>query len=185
MTAKFSGRKIRVMRKNLGMSIKELAEKSQLSTGLISQIERDMVSPSVNAMARIVAALDTSMGEFFDEDFTKESPVLIQKDTHKIIDWDEAQRQYVMMSPTDNRQVELALVRLKKTISPEEIPSRSHEGEECGYCLSGTLTVVVEDKEYTLHPGDSIYFESTKPHKYLNYEDELSESLWAMTPPSY
>ena len=50
MSRKFSGHKIRVLRKELGMSIKELAEAANLSTGLISQIERDLVSPSVNAM---------------------------------------------------------------------------------------------------------------------------------------
>lgn len=185
MSSKFSGHKIRIMRKNLGMSIKELADKSQLSTGLISQIERDLVSPSVNAMTRIVSALDTTMGEFFDEDYTKQSPVLIPKDQHKEIVMADLQRKYDILSPTDNRSVEMVFMNIQKTENIDAIKTNTHEGEECGYVFSGRLTIEVDGVEYNLEAGDSIYFESTKPHRYINYHDEESVSVWAMTPPSY
>lgn len=185
MSSKFSGHKIRIMRKNMGMSIKDLAEKSQLSTGLISQIERDLVSPSVNAMTRIVASLETTMGEFFDEDYTKQSPVVIQKDQHKEILLTEVQRKYIILSPTDNRTVEMVFMHIDKTENPDNMPTSTHEGEECGYILSGRLTVEIEGERHSLEEGDSIYFESTKPHKYINYYDEVCVSVWGMTPPSY
>lgn len=185
MSSKFSGHKIRIIRKNLGMSIKELADKSQLSTGLISQIERDLVSPSVNAMTRIVAALDTTMGEFFDEDYTKQSPVVIKKETHKEIVLTEMQRKYEILSPTDNRMVEMVFMTIGKTEDPESFKPSTHEGEECGYIFSGKLTVEVDGEKFNLEEGDSIYFESTKPHRYINYYDEETVSVWAMTPPSY
>lgn len=185
MSSKFSGHKIRIIRKNLGMSIKELADKSQLSTGLISQIERDLVSPSVNAMTRIVAALDTTMGEFFDEDYTKQNPVVIKKNTHKEIVLTDMQRKYEILSPTDNRMVEMVFMTIAKTDNPDQVKESTHEGEECGYVISGRLTVEVDGQKFDLEEGDSIYFESTRPHRYINYDDQDSVSVWAMTPPSY
>lgn len=185
MVAKFSGHKIRVMRKDLNMSIKDLAEKADLSTGLISQIERDLVSPSVNAMTRIVNALGTTMGEFFDEDYVKESPLLIKENEHKVISLDDWDRTYEILSPTDNRDIELVFMRFEPTTQPDAVRLKVHEGEECGYVLEGTLVVEVEDKRYTLNKGDSIYFESTRPHRYLNLSEGECVSIWAMTPPSY
>ena len=58
----------------------------------------------------------------------------------------------------------------------------THEGEECGFVLQGTLTVLLDGREYRLYEGDSIYFRSTIPHKYLNLGQEDCVSVWAMTP---
>ena len=58
----------------------------------------------------------------------------------------------------------------------------THEGEECGFVLKGTLTLLLDGKEYRLNEGDSIYFRSTIPHKYLNNDEEDCVSVWAMTP---
>ncbi|MDO5037328.1 MAG: cupin domain-containing protein [Tissierellia bacterium] len=185
MVAKFSGHKIRVMRKDLNMSIKDLAEKADLSTGLISQIERDLVSPSVNAMTRIVDALGTTMGEFFDADYVKENPLHLKKNEHKIVSMEDWDRTYEIVSPTDNRDIELVFMRFSPTSDPDAVKVRVHEGEECGYVIQGSLTVEVEDKQYVLESGDSIYFESTAPHRYINYSDKECVSIWAMSPPSY
>ena len=58
----------------------------------------------------------------------------------------------------------------------------THEGEECGFVLKGTLTLLLDGKEYRLYEGDSVYFRSTIPHKYLNTDKEDCVSVWAMTP---
>ena len=58
----------------------------------------------------------------------------------------------------------------------------SHQGEECCYVLSGVLTVLIDEEEIALHPGDSLYFSSTHPHLYLNCGEEDCESIWAITP---
>ena len=185
MASKFTGNKIRVLRKSKNMSIKELAEKSDLSTGLISQIERDLVSPSVNAMCRIVQSLDSTMGEFFDDEFAKENPVVIRKDSRKEIVQQTHFRISEMLSPTDHRLIEMDLMLINKHDDSKEIIMSSHEGEECGYIIQGHLTMLVEDERYELYEGDSFYFESKHPHAYLNYDDEDCVSIWAMTPPSY
>lgn len=184
MKKEHTGQKIRNMRKEKNMSIKDLAEKSQLSTGLISQIERDLVSPSINAMTKIVKALDSTMGVFFDEDFIKENPVTITRKQRKKLLTRDKDRIYELLCPTDNRLIELILVRIQKS-DGKNIAYSTHEGEECGFVIRGKMSVIIDGEEFELSEGDSFYFESTKPHKYVNYHDEECLSIWAMTPPSF
>ncbi len=61
----------------------------------------------------------------------------------------------------------------------------THEGEECGYIIKGKMKITLGNKEYLLEEGDSFYFNSTIPHVYENYDDEVCISVWAMTPPSF
>ena len=60
-----------------------------------------------------------------------------------------------------------------------------HEGEECGLVIKGRLLVKTAENEYILEEGDSIYFNSTIPHRYINIGNDTCESVWAMTPPSF
>ena len=60
-----------------------------------------------------------------------------------------------------------------------------HEGEECGSVLQGILKLTINDEEHVLHPGDSIYFESSLPHKWENISKEEVLAFWVVTPPSF
>lgn len=91
---------------------------------------------------------------------------------------------YELLSPDLNRKIEFLYI----TIKPGDYSSKdlvTHEGEECGIVIKGRLMVKMKDKEYILEEGDSIYFDSTIPHKYINIGDEECISIWAMTPPSF
>lgn len=176
------GNKIRKLRKSKNLSIAELAEMSDLSTGLISQIERDKVVPTINAMLKIVNALDTTMGYFFDEE--DNHPTIVRKNERRKIVTNDESRIYELLTPTINRKIEFVLIRLNGCTHKAE-EAISHEGEECGYVLKGNMVVIIEDEKYVLHEGDSIYFDSSKKHVYENYDDEECISIWAMTPPSW
>ncbi len=91
---------------------------------------------------------------------------------------------YELLSHDLNRKIEFLYI----TIGPGEVSSEglvSHEGEECGLVLKGELLVKTADGDYELNEGDSIYYESTIPHRYINIGDDVCESVWAMTPPSF
>ncbi|MDQ0508388.1 transcriptional regulator with XRE-family HTH domain [Peptoniphilus ivorii] len=184
MSGKFSGHKIRVMRKELGMSIKDLAEASNLSTGLISQIERDLVSPSVNAMLRIVDALHTTMGEFFEDIPPRKKPLIFRCGSHKMIDYAEVQRRIRILTP-ENEHFQLIEMRFDPTEAPKSLIPKSHDGEEFGFILAGSLEVVVNEVSYHVSAGDSISFEASWPHVYINNADEPCLSIWLYTPPVY
>ena len=149
------GQKVKQLRKLKGLSILQLSEISGVSTGLISQIERDLVVPTVVSIWRIAKALDTNIGFFFI---------------------------YQILSPDDsNHMIEFVKITLKggQVYEKEEL---FHEGEECGYVLEGTLTLRLNGQNYEINKGDSVYFESSMPHKYMNLQKEDCISIWAMTP---
>lgn len=178
------GEKIKELRKKQGMSIAELAEKSELSSGLISQIERNIVTPSIVSLWKIARSLQVSVGYFFDEDNQDITNPVVTKNTRKRIMASNNNAIYELLSPDLNRKIEFLYI----TIKPGDYSSKDfvvHEGEECGIVIKGRLMVKMKDREYILEEGDSIYFDSTIPHKYINIGDEVCESVWAMTPPSF
>lgn len=177
-----TGEKIRKLRKSKGLSIVKLAEMTDLSTGLISEIERDKVVPSINAMLKIVNALGVTMGYFFDENNDK--PTIITKNDRRVIATNDKSRIYELLAPTHNRKIEFILITLDGCTHQRK-NAISHNGEECGFVIKGSMVIIIEGEKYVLHEGDSIYFDSTKSHVYENYDDNECISIWAMTPPTW
>lgn len=178
------GNKIRELRAKAGLSIKDLAAMAEVSTGMISQIERNLVAPSVTVMYRIAKALSVSVGYFFDEEpIARVSPV-VRKNERKRLVIDGSSAIYELLSPNSHQDIEFLYIVLKAgEISNSELIS--HEGEECGFVLKGHLLVKVGTDEYYLGEGDAISFKSTIPHRYINIGDRESISIWAMTPPTF
>lgn len=176
------GDKIRSLRQKQKISIEQLSAKTGLSKGLISQIERDITGPSVASLWKISKALNVTMNYFFDEydDFNQ----IVRKDERKKIMMRKASRVYELLSPDLKKQIEMLWIE----IAPHEHNNDeliSHDGEECGVVIKGTLRILSGEKVYDLNEGDSIYLDSTIPHKYLNMGNEVSVSIWSMVPPSF
>lgn len=174
------GSRLRRLRKERGMNLTQLAEKSGVSTGLISQIERDMVAPSVVSLYHLAQALGTDISYFFS---TSEVPYVIQRQgTHKTITTNNGLDKHLMLSPDrPNRSLDFLLLTLKggETYDRESI---AHQGEEYCYVLSGELTILIDEEELKLQAGDSIWFSSAHPHLYINCAEEDCLSVWAITP---
>jgi len=176
------GAKIRALRQNQKISIEQLSEMTGLSKGLISQIERDITGPSVASLWKISKALNVTMNYFFDEyeDFNQ----VVRKDERKKLLMPKANRVYELLSPDLKKKIEMLWIEIEPNDSTSD-ELISHEGEECGVVIKGTLRVLSGDNVYDLNEGDSIYLDSTVPHRYVNVGNETSISVWAMTPPSF
>lgn len=178
------GEKIRDLRTKSGMKIKDLATKADVSSSLISQIERNKVAPSVTVMYRIAKALSVSVGFFFDEDVAVKTNPVVRRNERKTLRIDGSSAVYELLSPDTNQDIEFLYIALKAgEISNAELIS--HEGEECGFVLKGHMLVKLGQDEYYLGEGDAISFKSTIPHRYINIGDRECISIWAMTPPSF
>jgi quercetin dioxygenase-like cupin family protein len=88
-----------------------------------------------------------------------------------------------MLSPDLRHKVEFIYLTYPVGAMIEEF--YSHEGEECGLVLEGKFKAVIGDQEIILEPGDSIYFDSSIPHRWQNIGDEDVKAIWAITPPSF
>jgi len=177
------GHRVRLLRKSKNMSIAKLSEMSGVSTGLISQIERELVSPSVVNLWKLAQTLDKNIGYFFDEGI-KENDIVVRKDERKKLIINKSRAKYEILTPNSNEKIEFFMITIGSG-DESNIDMLEHDGEECGLVLKGTLTVKINDDEYTLYEGDSIYFSSEMPHRYLNKHDGDCVSVWAMTPPSF
>jgi len=179
------GKKIRGLRTLKGLTIAELAKDAELSVGIISQIERNMVSPSIVSLWKIANCLGVSVGFFFEEENSANIQPVVRANERKRIYTSNNKAVYELLSQDlINKRIEF----LHITLEPGDEDSNkliTHDGEECGFVLEGTLKVVTESGEYDLEAGDSIYFNSTVPHKYVNCGTETSVSIWAMTPPNF
>ena len=134
--ALFHGSRLRELRKNKNISIAELSKLSDVSTGLISQIEREMVIPSVVSIWRLAQALDTNINYFFDEDDVDDK-VIIRKNDHRAVILHSNSSDYKLLSPASpERLLDMTEITLKSGCAYEQNPL-THDGEECGYVLKG------------------------------------------------
>lgn len=178
------GEKIKQLRKEREMSISDLAKKAELSSGLISQIERNIVTPSIVSLWKIAQSLEVTVGYFFDEEVKPSVNPVVTRKNRKRISASNNNAVYELLSTDLNRKIEFLYITIKVgDYSTKNFVT--HEGEECGIVIKGRLMVKMVDKEYILEEGDSIYFDSTIPHRYINIGEEVCESVWAMTPPSF
>lgn len=174
------GAKLKELRILKGLTQEELADRAELSKGFISQLERDLTSPSIATLMDILQCLGTSIGEFFNE--TPEEQIVFGKtdyfEKHDLelkneIKWIIPNAQKNMMEP------------ILLTLEPggETYPDNPHEGEEFGYVLQGNISIHIGSKTYKAKKGESFYFVSDKKH-YLNSKAG-AVLIWVSSPPSF
>lgn len=174
------GEKIKRMRLQKGLTQEELADRCELTKGYISQLENNLNSPSIATLTDILAALGSSLAEFFQEE-TEEKIVyskneFIEKDSDGILfKWLIPNAQKNMMEPV---LVELA----EGAETAGDIP---HEGEEFGYVLEGKIAIVLGKKHHTCKKGEAFYYTASKPHSIINKGKGKAKFLWVSTPPNF
>ena len=177
------GASIRRVRKRRHLTLQQVADLSGLSLSFLSQVERDLVSPSVTSLQKISRALGIQIGGFFDSP-SKNGRVVRAHERPRLIYPDRVEEEY-LLTPADSRHLQVLYYRLKPGASSGEAAYSHDSDEECGIVLSGRLEVSVAGETYTLNPGDAITFDSHAPHTWLNPGPGDSEALWVITPPGY
>jgi transcriptional regulator with XRE-family HTH domain len=176
------GSRLRQFRYARQMSLEELAEKTGLSIGLLSQLERGIGNPAYVTLRRIVDALHIRAGQLvFD---TEEVQAVIRKDQRRRTVFPKPGVTTDYLTPVSGHVLQALWVRYEVGLQFEEVPLR-HEGEEVVVLVRGTLEIHVGDQAYMLHEGDSILFDCSLPHWYHNPGPEPAEIFSAMTPPAF
>jgi len=166
------GQKIKNLRQRKGLSIQEIAEKTNLSHPLLSQIENEVVAPPVATLLKIAKALSVNIGYFFRDEESGAKAVIVRKTERKQvfrrIHEDPSKVGYYYESlayPKADKHMEPFQVRfeIKKK---EDLVFLTHKGEEFLFILEGQLEFDYENETYVLDPGDSLYFDSAFPHAF-------------------
>lgn len=176
------GTRIRNLRAKKKMTLKELGQKTNLTISYLSQIERNLLMPSLNSLINISRALKVPVIWLFLDKPIPANPV-IKKDQRKKIVLPNSHVVYELLSPPHGTiEVLLAEIKPKEGEKDELVV---HEGEECVYIIKGKLKIRLSEKTYFVKEGDSIYFQSSIPHRFSNPTDKLLVVLVASYPPSF
>ena len=176
------GHKIKELRIQKDLTQEELADRAELSKGFISQIERDLTSPSIATLVDILQVLGTDLSNFFSEE-SDEQIVFRDQDYFEKVDADLHNRiEWIIPNAQKN-----AMEPIRLTLMPggETYPDNPHEGEEFGYVLSGSIKIHLGKKTYRAKKGESFYFVPSSRH-YLSADSKSGATLiWISTPPSF
>jgi len=175
------GVKIKQLRLQRGLTQEELAARTELTKGFISQLERDLTSPSIATLMDILEALGTNVASFFRE--AAEEPVSYSVDDMFVKQETDGYTIQWLVTNAQKNALEPILVTIPAGISGA--PDDPHEGEEFGYVLSGSITLVLGDKKYRVKKGGSFYFRPTRIHYLSNTGKAEARVLWVSTPPSF
>lgn len=173
----FDGQKIKKLRTEQSLSLKDLSDRSGVSVSMISQIERRNTDPTLTTLYKLCKGLDVSISTLLGTD--EQALQLVRKGERKTISFPQSNSKYELLTPINEGTIEMIKIHLEPGQEDQQLVE--HSGEECGYVLHGEMTIVLGEDEHILYEGDSIRFKSTTPHRFFNHTDETAVSVWAMT----
>jgi transcriptional regulator with XRE-family HTH domain len=178
------GAKLRILRRSRGLTMKDVANASELTESFISQVERDSVNPSVASLLRITAALGVHIADLFDQAGKRNGRIVRRTQRSRLI-YPGLASTDALLSPNLEGKLQVTWAESEPGGSSGDQPYTHPGDEECIVVIKGTLAVWVGDERYTLKAGDAITFESRTPHKWQNVGRGRMEAIWVVTPPSY
>jgi transcriptional regulator with XRE-family HTH domain len=176
------GSRLRGRRQELGLSLRELAERVGLTASFLSQIERDLASPSIESLRKISDALEVPIFHFLVEPDAK-SPV-VRRDERAQLKLPGSNLTYQLMTPDLNRKMEVFLAEREPGEEKITIPLRQ-QTEEFIYVLQGQLEIQLGEEIHLLGPGDSVYFDGPLLRRLVARGDTTLRFISVITPPIF
>lgn len=185
------GPRLRLVRSSRQLSVRELARRVGCSASLISQIERGVSVPSVGVLYSLATELGSSLDYllFGSGAVSAEAPAvaaappqaIVQRGCdRRIIDLASGVR-WERLTPQSEAMTDfLEVIYSPGGHSTDERRPLRHDGREYGLIISGTLQANVGFESYELGPGDSIAFDSSTPHEYLNKTGDYVHAIWVV-----
>ena len=177
------GERLRSLRSERNLPLRELADQSGLTASFISQVERGRASPSIASLARLAEAFAVSVGHFFEP--APPTGRFVARDQRRTIllrglgEVDE----YVTADPAGRLQVAICTFEIDGKTA--EAPFVHESDEECVFVLEGRLEVAVGKDRYLLGPGDAVTYSPQVPHVARNVGSGPAKAIFVMTPPSF
>jgi DNA-binding transcriptional MerR regulator/mannose-6-phosphate isomerase-like protein (cupin superfamily) len=174
------GQRFRRLRTRRGLSLAKVARATGVSVGFLSGLERGQMRSSIATLRRIARFYRTNILSLFET--AGENPRLVRTNQRKILETTPGVRMELLA--WGHTAMEPHLFRIKPGGGSGE--SYSHEGEEFLHILRGDFEIWLNGEEhYRLKPGDSLYFESSTPHRWRNPGRAETWLLWINTPPTF
>ena len=192
------GHALRRARLDRGLPLREVASAVGISTSLLSQVENGKSQPSVRTLFALASTLSVSLDDLVDNGYATDEPAPSQHTVREgsddaagiqrsadnpVIEMEHGVRWEQLAGHAENGLQSLHVTYAAKASSSPEGRSMVHHGHEFVYMLSGTLRLKLEFGEHELHAGDSLCFNSMRPHRYYNPTDTPAVGIWLMFDP--
>lgn len=176
------GAKIKKLRAEKNMTLKELNQMTNLSIGFLSQLERGLTTVAIDTLETISRALGVDINYFFT--VSKEKPGIVQKSYEREVDFMDRDNfvQYYLSNNLSDKNMLPRLIEIYPKKDDEQVLSYSHEGEEFIYILEGILTYYYNGERYELYPGDSVHISSTSSHNWENNTSKIVRLIMVSIP---
>ncbi|HOO84260.1 MAG TPA: XRE family transcriptional regulator [Prolixibacteraceae bacterium] len=174
------GERIRRKRDVLNMQLNELALKVGISASALSQIEKAKAFPSIFTLKAIAESLNTTVGELIGENESLSKNPVVRKNEMKFVEITPTGTEVFLLSHHDvNKQMDTYFVRFTKKSNLNNY-FESHSGQVFCYVVAGSVNFELDDKEFVLSAGDTIYFNNKTPYFIQNVADSHCEMLWVI-----
>lgn len=176
------GRKLRKVRGELGLSLRQLSQRVAVSPSTIQKIESNQISPTLATILRIAKGLGKDIRFFLDQDHEPTSVVFCPKEHRRLINPTALTFAIELLADglADQRFSPLIL-----TVPPggKRGSHLHHRGEELQHCLSGKVEFTIRGKKYLLTQGDTLHFKSDVRHSWVNVGKRAAKLLMICSPP--
>jgi transcriptional regulator with XRE-family HTH domain len=180
------GERLRARRKEMGLSLDGLAERSGLTASFLSLVERNMSNPSLDSLYRIAEALDVPPFYFSQQSIAQQNgqnPVVRASERVKIT-FPPGDVTSELLVPNLRNKLEVFISRVHPSAGNVARTPKT-ASEECLYVMEGSLRVVLHDQEYILEAGDSIYIHGFALREISAFGEAEAVFLSAITPPIF
>lgn len=176
------GQKIKDLRLQNKLTLKDISQLTNLSIGFLSQLERGLTDVATDSLANIAQALGVELSYFFTG-FRQQHRHILRSYEKEVFRIDSARFiHYHLTSQTEGHQLLPRLIEILPLNSAEPVTPYPHEGEEFVYVLEGVVTLFIRNEQQELFPGDSAHYQSSIPHNWANYTSKMVRLLVVSTP---
>ncbi len=180
------GKKLKAIRKERKMTLKELEEKSGVQIATLSRMEHDIMTGTLHSHINICKALGVSLSDFYRdvEDEHKTVSLIKKRQKHPSFVYPKKSMIEMLTTQVTDKKMMPLLIKIRKggqTHNEENKPGT----EKFIYVLDGKILAKIGKEGYNLSKGDSIYFDASLPHTFHNLGKSESRTLCALTPPSF
>ncbi|WP_207875937.1 helix-turn-helix domain-containing protein, partial [Microbacterium sp. C448] len=187
------GRRLRATREEQKLSLRAVASAIGVSPSMLSQVETGKIHPSVTTLYALVSHLNVSLDELLGIVPSDAAPTAALREIQRLgVQRAEANPTIEMengvtwerLANAGHRGVDPLIMTYEPGASSSaEGKLMRHSGTEYGYLIEGELTLLLDFDSFTLHVGDSICFDSHRPHLYRNDTDRAARGIWFVTGP--
>lgn len=181
-------RRLRLRRKVRGLSLQDVADRADVSIGLLSQIERGLTMPSVKSLSAICRALDMPVNWLFESSNQEDEPdtdIVVRHDRRRVLDLGSKGMRKELLTPDLSTDIQMMRLVIQPGGSTGDTPYNHSQGAKCGTVIAGTLGLEIDGRELRIEKGDSFAFKASSMIRFWAEGNEECRLIWVVSPAVY